>query len=108
MSYRRKSRDAETVQQWRKWQKQHSDLMIATGLPAPVFEPENWNAILEIGFLMEGEAYFQKMTPRQKAALLRLIMTRSIDLNSYVGHLLVLALLEALDDAWKENNIRNE
>jgi|SRR5579871_1551200 len=102
MSYRRKGRDAESVEEWRNWRKQHSALITATALPAYVFDTEHWDLFLEYGFLMESGADLKEMTVKQKVALLRLIMTRPIDLESHVGHLLVLTLLDTLEYAMEQ------
>ena len=107
MNFRRHSREEKRqAQEFRKelsaWMEEHAALVEATGLPASCFEPETWEFFLEHGFLLEGEISVGRLLVRQKAALLRLIMTRPIDLRTYVGHVLVLALLDAVDQSYRD------
>src|SRR5579871_5369719 len=104
MSFRRQSlvqkRASEELRaQFASWCKEHASLIAQTGLPTHCFTPENWGDLLEYGYLWEGDTSIDKLTIRQKAALLRLIMTVPRDLTSHAGHLLILALLDAVEKA---------
>ena len=106
MSFRRHSRaEKERAQafqkQWSAWLEEHAALVAATGLPALCFEPDNWTFFLEHGYLLEGNVNVDELSVRQKAALLRLIMTRPIDLPSHVAHLLIIAVLDAVEQRYQ-------
>ena len=72
-------------------------LVEQTGLPKYTFESENWEEFMEYGYLFDGSVDLKRFTLKQKVALLRLIMTRPIDLQKDTGRRLILDLLEAVD-----------
>src|SRR5579862_6214457 len=82
MSYRKHTaKDARAAQA--AWRKEHASLVAETGLPEHCFDFENWDFLLEYGFMWHGDINIDKLSIRQKAALLRLIMTRPLHLSTF-------------------------
>jgi hypothetical protein len=99
MSFRKQRRN-DLVSAWADWRKEYAPLIEQTGLPEYCFTPENWDELLEYGSLFHNPGSIDELSIRQKAALLRLIMTRPKDLESYAAQVLTRALLDAVENGW--------
>ena len=104
MGFRRKSRNPEAVQAWSDWRWENAALIAATGLPGSVFQFENWEIFTESGLLLQSDAELQSLTSRQKMALLRLLTCQPPSLNTHLGHHLVQALLDTVEECLGERH----
>ena len=84
--------------EWQAWVRQHADLIDASGIPPEtVLDKGHWNSFLEVGDLYPIDFDESHLSLRQKISLLRLILTRPIDLRTPVATGLIDAVLDALE-----------
>ena len=93
--------------EWRKWRKEHADLIEASGLPELVVSDEaHWYDFLDHGILdhHEDPLHFDvdHLTVRQKAFLLQLVGIEASGLNTIVGSTLISNLIFAVKDRYRE------
>lgn len=105
MSYRRHQTDNDA--EWKDWIKKHSHLVNASGLPDLVLrDADHWYDFLDHGMLDHHEDLtgfsLEQLSVRQKAALLRLLLTWPSMLNTVTGTELIIATIEAVERRYKQ------
>lgn len=90
------------------WFKDNADLVVATGLPSLIMSSEDhWYYFLDHGSLYHfdddpSEFDIGKLTPLQRAAFMRLLLTWPSMLNTEVGRSLMWTLAVDVENAYPD------
>lgn len=107
MSFRPKH-NTDSEREWREWLKQHDDLVTDSGLPDIVLtDQDHWYDFLQHGILDHHYDptcfHVDDLSVRQKAALLRLLMTCPSTVDTLVRQDLIIAMIAAVERRYKRN-----
>lgn len=107
----RHSQKPEAKSQFAIWLQENAALIEASGIPAIIIKSEDhWHYFLDHGTLFRfdddpTEFKTENLSPLQRAALMRLLMTRPSMLESQVGRSLVMHLVHDVETAYRDKKV---